>query len=117
MTKTVEIGYLSDTAKDYSSEIKNVSSLTELRKLVRFYSPLTDDAIALADRMTEADFEQFKIDRKKLSRARGKTAEYLSDKWGDIVLPSLMLKVGLVAAHFHTPFGVAYIRMKEMGQL
>lgn len=115
--KTVEIGYISSTDRDYAQALRKITTLKELRNLIDFYQPLTEDARQKAKTMTEADFERFLVDLKKASRARGKTAERITDEWGDIILPRLMLKVGLTAVHFHAPFGTAFIRMQEMGEL
>lgn len=117
MSKTVEIGYLSATDQDYSKALSEVTTLDELKKLVKYYEPVARDAIEKVNNMSEADFATFIEDSKKVRRAKGKTAERIVDMWGDIFMPRTMMKVSLTAIQFNAPFGTAFIRMKETGHL
>lgn len=117
MSKTVEIGYVSMTDMEYSDALRKVKTLAELRKHCNYYSPIAQDAVELANKMTPADFERFLDDLKVVSRVRGKRAQRIADEWGDILMPKTMLTVGMVAMQFTVPFGTAYIRMKEMGKI
>lgn len=114
MSKTVEIGYLSSTDQDYSKEIREVKTLADLQKVVAFYMPLTEDAVKRVAKMSDKDFQEYLADVPKLSRAKGSTAQRIVDTWGDIILPREMLRISMLANHFNAPFGVAYIRDKEI---
>lgn len=114
MSKTVKIGYTSETASDYAKALRKVNSLEALKKLVNFYSPLTDDAIAEVNKMSNDSFKEFIADLPKFENARGKEAEVLTDMWGKIVLPREMLRIGMMAQHFNVPFGLAFIRDREL---
>jgi hypothetical protein len=117
MPKTVEIGYLSSTDQDYSRALKKVKSLAELKELVNYYAPLTEDAIAAVNTMNSQEFVLFKEDSRRVETASGKEAERIVKAWGEIFVPSKMMKVSMTAINFGAPFGTAYIRMKEMGAL
>lgn len=117
MSKTVEIGYVSSTDRDYSEALKKVKTLAELLELVEYYQPLTKDALAKVKSMDNADFDNFKKDMKFVRTATGKKAEHIVEQWGAIILPETMVKVSMVAMHFGAPFGTAFIRMKEEGQI
>jgi hypothetical protein len=66
--------------------------------------------------MKREDFRQW---RKGLAKERkGQFAgEDFAIRFGALLLPELLLKVGMVAVIFNAPWGCAYIRMKEAGQL
>ena len=114
MPKTVDIGYLSSTDQDYSKAIRKVKTLDELKQVVAFYMPLTKDAVKLVGKMSEKKFNKYLRDIPKLATAQGSEAERIVNTWGDLILPKEMLRISMLANHFHAPFGVAYIRDKEL---
>jgi hypothetical protein len=110
------ITYLSETASDYSKAITNAETLDELRSVVSDYGDVAADAQTAVAAMSAADFKAW---RRGLAKERkGKFAgDEFSERFGDVMMPELMFKVSIVAQKFQVPWGCAYIRLKETGQL
>lgn len=104
-----------DPAPEYVKGIRAASDLKALRRHVKKYEEVADDALAHVNRMTESDFKRLKRDMPLFRKSVGKVAERLTDDWGDIVMPSKMLHVSLLAMQFHAPWGTAYMRCAEDG--
>lgn len=116
--RTIQIGYTSeDIVQGYEKAIRAATTLEELVAAAKFYMPLTADAVALAKSMKAADLEEFLKDAKAARRAKGKNAERIVDRWGDLLMPNKMLEVSIMAARLHVPFGLVFIRMQEAGRL
>ena len=108
----IKINYLSETPKDWSKDLDTCRDLIHLRNICLDYGDLTKDALEIADNMTEDNFTGFKEGLRK--ERRGKTAGNIwYNQYLNILLPSKMFKVSLIAEKFKTPFGTAYIRTKE----
>jgi hypothetical protein len=110
------IGYLSEADTDYANALTVAGSLESLRALVSRYKELAVDAEPLVMAMTPKQFSAFR--RGLLIERRGKFAgERWAMQFGSILLPMPMMQITQVAWEFKCPFGVAYHRMKETGQL
>jgi hypothetical protein len=49
---------------------------------------------------------------------RGKFAgEEWAAKYGAVLMPEVLMRVGMIAGHFKAPWGCAYIRCKEEGMI
>lgn len=113
---SLEIRYNSMADQDYYRLLPLQKSLKALRKLTKQYDRIAADAREIAEKMTEEDFIEFRDGL--LKEKQGEFAgEVFMEKYGAILLPTVLLQVGMTAKHFCVPFGVAYIRMKEHGQI
>lgn len=108
------INYVSDNGKDYCDGVRRCRTLKELKKFTQDWNYLCADAAEVAGLMTAKDWPEFKRGLKSESKG-----EFAGDEWvkrfGDILLPALVLQVGMIAEHFKAPFGCAFIRCKEEG--
>jgi hypothetical protein len=111
------ITYTSEQPQDWAEALWRASTLSHLRDVCAAWEKLCPDAKAVVDGMkTREDFRQW---RKGLAKERkGEFAgEEFAVRFGALLLPELLLKVGMAAARFNAPWGCTYIRMKEAGQL
>lgn len=107
--KTSEI-YGLDEMSQYISFVDNVSSLEDLREGLGELSPFADDALAVAQSMTESDFCNFKLALPFERRGDGsKTPRYS----GAILLPERFVPAVLLAEQAGAPLGATLIRLLE----
>lgn len=112
----MRIGYTDDPVHDYNRALDTCMTLRELQMTVGQFKRIASDAVESVATMTEADMLAFRAGLKK--ERRGKFAgEEWSARFGAIVMPELALHVGMVAAHFRVPWGLAFIRCKDMGRI
>ena len=108
----MKITYYSECDIEYVKAVKNCHSLNELKGIVQEYREIAEDAYQIVQKLDDLLFEQF---------CKGRNKSKPSLKWmemyGASLLPKTILEAGLVSCQFHVPFGTAYIRMKELGQL
>lgn len=110
----IEISYLSETARDYSLELRKCLTLDDLRKFVDRYKEIAPDAYFRVIPMTEEDFKEYIKGLKKETAGRF-SGEKWALKYGAIILPELLMRIELIAIKYKTPFGLAWIRAHEMG--
>lgn len=110
------ITYMSDQPGDYVKALSRARSVDALRAVTAAYAEIAPDADEIAKRMTAKDFKRFRAGM-KLEREGAFAGEEFAVEFGAVLMPEIMFKVGMVASQFGAPWGCAYIRMKESGQL
>lgn len=110
------IGYVSDPVPEYVGRLRKVKTLTGLMRLLKEYEPIAWDGLDQARAFQNGDFEAFLKALQSESRGRF-CGEEAMEKFGAIILPVTMLKVGMIATHFGAPWGCAYIRCLEDGHI
>lgn len=110
------ITYVSEQPSDYSAALDAAKSLPELVATLKEWESLCADALAVAVKMTEADFAQWQEGHAKERRGEFAGEEY-AKKFGALDMPATLLKVAMVAMRFGTPWGCAYLRLKQTGNL
>lgn len=112
----MNVNYLSEPVADYHKELDACNSLFDLRVFVDKWKLLANDAFEVAQSMTTEDWPIFRKGLKSERRGR-----YAGDKWTEryaaILLPEIMFKVSMTANQFHCPWGLAYIRHREVGHI
>ena len=112
----MKIHYLTENPSvAYAKAIRSAKTLKELVAVVNKYRRVADDAWKAVNKMDADDFKAFKKDLPKLKTATGKTAEELTKKWGNIVLPFKLLWTTIIAEKLHAPWGTAIIRCEDVG--
>jgi hypothetical protein len=111
-----QISYGSDQTADYAAELTAVKNLKDLKNVVYAYRKIAKDACDVVDVMTHEDFKEFRtmLNKERRRKFSGKEAV---EKYGSIILPEIMFRVAMVANRYHAPWGLAYIRCKEVGLL
>lgn len=105
------ISYVSDQAGDYCEALSRCKSLDELTRLLESYHTIFPDALAATPK-DEIEFIDFMAGVRK--ERRGKFAgEGFMKRFGAVLLPELLVRVGAVAARFHVPWGCAFLRLRD----
>lgn len=103
-------------AHHYVNFLNSTRSIDDLVTGLTQLSPLADDALDLAEKMSDSDFEQFKAE---LSAERSQ-AKNLSEttntqlRFGALMLPSQFLPAQLLAPQFEATLGTALIRIMPL---
>lgn len=112
----MRIGMLDEPSKPYATAIREAKTLDDLRAAIKRFELLAWDALAVAEKMSEEDFFEW---RRGLAReSSGKFAGRVwAQRFGQITIPDAMLFVELTASRFKVPFGLAYNRLVDEGLL
>lgn len=109
------INYMSDQANDYSKALGAAKTLNSLRALLDDYHTIAADACAAAPQ-DEEEFAEFFAGL--LKERKGKFAgEAFAQKYGAVLMPEIMFRVGMIANKFGAPWGLAFLRAKEVGRI
>lgn len=100
----------------YIHFLNHVSSREDLLRGFQELSPFADDALEVAERMTEEDFYEFKL---ALARERGLSArkEDVSNfpaKYATLLIPRHFIKGTFASKKFEVSLGCALVRMFEL---
>lgn len=108
------VTYLSDFATEYAIGLRQCKDFARLREFALHWGGLCPDAFATVSKMHDADFDPFSKGLAKESRGI-----YAGDTWaeryGDILMPAMLLRVSMVAEQFGAPWGTAFIRLEQEG--
>jgi len=115
----MHISYLTDCVPAYSKAIDNATNWETLLEAVGPYKLVANDAIECVLREAEIGLPAWLDFQCGLAKERKKhfAGEAWMERFADILLPATMFQVSSVAAIFDVPWGLAYIRMKEAGQI
>lgn len=112
----IRIGYISETPKDYSVGLSKCKTLAALREHVETYRRVADDAWQIVKDMEQPAFLELLRGLRK-----ERNGEFAGDEWAekymDVMLPEILFRVSAVAVQYGTPWGCAYIRLKEAGRI
>lgn len=110
------ISYISDQPADYVKALVEADTLAKLLAFTKAWSEVAKDAHETVRAMTPHDFKEW---RKGYAKERaGKFAgEKFAVKYGALMMPEVLMKVSMIAQHFGAPWGCAYLRLKQTGQL
>jgi hypothetical protein len=109
------ITFFSDQGSDYSAALGKCKTLPALTELLHDYATIAPDALEAIPRTAE----EFDAWRKGLGQERKGVfaGEAFMDRFGNILMPALILQVGMVAQQFGVPWGLAFIRLKDAGHI
>ena len=109
----MRISYQTEPVRPYQDAIAGARNREELRDAIEPYLQVADDAMKATNDMDWAEWT-----RGLKSERKGK---YAGDEWaeryGAILMPEVMFKVSIVAEQFKVPWGLAYIRLRDVGKL
>jgi hypothetical protein len=111
-----KIGHTTEPAEQYAKELGVAGSLSALVAFGARWRTVASDAEQVIAGMTEADFAEF---RKGLAKER--RGHFAGDgfmtRYGNIPMPDVLFAAAGTAARFNAPWGLAYIRMRDAGQI
>lgn len=109
------ITYISEPDRDYVSALDKCKTLAELTHLLEDYGTLFPDALEQLPK-NDAEFKAWRTGLRR-ERRREFAGEAFMERFGNVLLPDLLMKVGEVAMRFKVPWGCAYLRMKDVGRI
>ncbi|SRR6266550_6441310 len=108
--KPPPLTYLSEQDRAWAKALRAADTLVALKRLCAGWGEWVPDARAVADRLTEQEFGEFR---------KGLLAKTDNLTWaahyGCIAVPARLLEISMIAHQFHAPFGTAAIRHEELG--
>lgn len=110
------ITYISEQPTDYAKALDGADTLAVLRKTLGAWQEVAGDALKIAKGMTEDDFKEWRRGL-AIERKGDFAGEEFAKKYGALQLPEVLFKVSMIAVQFGAPWGCAYIRLKETGNL
>lgn len=112
----IRIHYTSDTLKDYVDGLSNAKRLADLQTHVQTYQRVADDAFKITRDMKADDFGSWR--RGLVKERKGEFAgEEWAEKYGAVLMPEILMKVGMIADQYVVPWGCAYIRLRDVGRI
>ncbi|GEM_PF-2770337 len=110
---SLKINNLSECDTDYAKGLQAASTLDLLTKHVDEFYPVAWDAFDIVFNFGKAEFKKF---RKSLeSENKG---VYSGDETAAIIMmPEILFKVSIVAEEFKAPWGMTFLRLREVGKI
>lgn len=106
-------GTTEGVAEKYALGLTDSKSLKELIQHLKLWEWIAADALAIASKMNEAQFQEF---RDGLLKERKEI--FAGDDWykkySDILLPAQLFKVSVKAQELKAAWGLVYRRMKQL---
>jgi hypothetical protein len=109
----MEVTYVTENpCRKYSKEIDSAKTLPDLIRTLSEWKRFAQDAFECAQKMTDADFKEFRSVLAK--ERRGKFAgDEFTEKYGAILMPEKLLISSLLESQHKIPWGLAFIRCEE----
>lgn len=111
----IKITYTTNISKEYSDGLMRCNSKEELQKHLLGWKEVAADAIK-AVKSPAFNWDEYQKGLKS-EKKRVFSGEAWIDTYGAILIPEIIMRVALTAAHFMVPEGTAFIRMEEEGIL
>ena len=112
----IRIHYTSDTLKDYVDGLTKSKTLEDLQAHCQTYQRVADDAFKVTRDMKAEDFGAF-IKGLRKERKSEFAGEEWAEKYGAVLMPEILMKVGVIADKYMVPWGCAYIRLRDVGRI
>lgn len=117
------ISYLTDSpSRQYQFGLDSASTREQLLAAIDEYRCVADDAYTAVERMTSPDLEWF-LTGLPHERKKSKDESYVGpgsdweERFAVILMPEVMLRCDIIAGQFGAPWGTAFIRLRDMGQI
>lgn len=108
------IGYLDETFDEYGVAIDRAASIRDLREAVQKFRRFANDACKVVSKMDDEGWRAFKKGL-RLERKGKFAGEDWAEKYGAVLMPEVMFRIGILAVKFHVPWGCAFLRAKQEG--
>lgn len=110
------VGYCDELYEDFRKCLDDARTLAVLQAAAERYRAIFPDAYDVTASMDDAAFLEW---RSGLSKERKKqfAGEEWVERFGPLIMPAVALHVAMLASELCVPFGLAFNRMKEVGQI
>lgn len=98
--------------RKYADEIDRATTTIDLAYTLTRWKRFAEDSLAVAEKMTDKDFSEFRSGLAKERQGKSAGAEF-AKKYGAILLPEKLLISSLVESEYKVPWGLAFIRCEE----
>ena len=112
----MNIGMFTECDRDYARLLTLQDTLPKLRKFTKSYERVATDAAGIAACMSQEDFKTWRRGLEIERRGQFAGIEFMKE-FGDLLMPRLLFKVSMVATKFGVPWGLAFKRMQDIGQI
>lgn len=109
------ITYLSNQDEEYILGLDQATTLDQLNQHINSYFQIAYDAIANRP-VNDAEFEIWRAGLLLERKGQFAGTEW-TERFGCILLPEILLRVGMVSVRFGVPWGMAFLRMEEAGRI
>jgi predicted TIM-barrel fold metal-dependent hydrolase len=110
------ITYTSEQPTDYAKALAAAKDADAVRAVTAAYGDLAEDANEIAQAMDDVMFRRWR--RGLTKERRGEFAgEEFAATFGALQMPEVMFKVSMYATQFGVPWGLMYLRLKQVGKL
>jgi len=99
--------------KDYISGLVNINNLIELRKYLKSWRWIANDAYKQSNKMTEIRFKKFKDSQKKES----KNIFTNNRDFMIIQTPNMLFQISAISLNYMIPFGIILNRLISFDKL
>lgn len=108
----INVTYTTEICKPYVDGIRKCNSLEELEEFVNLYwRELAMDAYE-AIRNKDFNWEEYRVGAQKEWK-KDYSGDAWNEKYGMIIMPSVILHIGMLAAHYVVPDGLAFMRLEQ----
>lgn len=107
----IYIEYETELVHDYIKELNSCHDLPSLQTLLLKYSEISPD-LGEVKMNTQEDFDEFRSGL-LLERQGESAGEEWRKKYSSIAIPSVILKVDIIANLYGVPWGTAYLQMSR----
>ena len=113
----MKIDLLTEPVDDYQKVVNKAITRGMLEEHIFKYKLIAYDAYELVVRLRDRfDWKEWKTGLEK-ERKGEFSGDFWARTYGAILMPEVMFRVSMVADHFHVPWGVAYHRLIESGEI
>lgn len=109
------ITHTSDQIGDFHVGLTKATTLAALTKHLQAYRDVASDAWE-ARPQTAEEFEAWRAGLAKERRCEF-AGEAFCYRFGAVLMPELLMRVGFYADNYKVPFGRAFIRLQEVGRI
>lgn len=105
---------LTDAPKIWAEGLRKAKSLDALKCFSGDHRLIANDAHQRILKLSEADFKEFKSALRK--ERKGKyMGDEAAQEFACIILPEIIFNVSIIANRFKVPWGLAYLRCRDVG--
>jgi len=112
----MQIDYMTEPVPEYAKLIRQATTRAGLKLVTEKFRRIAADADAAVDSMHDNDFSEFRAGLARESRGNF-AVEKFAKKWGAILMPEVMFRVSIVAEQYKVPWGCAFVRLRDCGQI
>ena len=113
----IEVTYITELPQMWAKTLDAADSLESLKDAVDEYREYVGDAEEVVRTWDEATFADWRKALYLERHGRFMGEQRAESGMAVVMMPTVLLGVSLVAGSFHVPWGLAFIRMRDVGRV